>query len=624
MRYHGGDGLAELARAAFDAVFARTPIIVHALIRDHARGIVELAASRGVLPSDIDIERARPPYAPGRSIEHISDSVVESFVQDYGRGSFHDEIYSSAISDGDFARYVIDRVAGNFLQLPLADGLRAPEEIYEEWRHRAIDPYPERSQVLQRLLNASRRLHDLPHDWILEPMERSGVSRTERERAEAERDSIIAELEKLLGEADTHEFRIRAAGFIKDRMWDKEAYVWQPDHGGSEARRWVAWRAHDLGWTAARFADFDRELPDRSRMEHRIERIGKKYQWIALHELTGRLADLAALKGSWRDEPVRYDGPWQIDIREMDPSMFVTGTPQRDRTDRPATWWSPHVVRWRRDPPEARHAWVRDAQRDVPDPVQQIAVSDATGQRWLVLDTSISRNQHVLVDGERVIHRMTWHRVTSMLVPKNDAISLIRHLSRSASERDHPMEVDLPSDAYLGEYAWHPSSLGAQDKWSLQLGRGKSITVYATVVDRWIERSGQDYSIDESFNLSIPSPVLMSGLDLRLADGRSLDYARPDGNVVFRDPSTREPGFSAAVVNRDLFLDFLRREDLEVVWTFTGNKSAHGGHPHRDGWGGELSYWGILTLVGGQPAGALQFEMKEPDARQLAAFLAAP
>src|SRR3546814_136680 len=72
-RSHSDEGLGALAEAAYAVVFASDPIPPHALVRDHARGIIELAAHRGALPASVSLDRARPPYPAGRSEEHTSE-----------------------------------------------------------------------------------------------------------------------------------------------------------------------------------------------------------------------------------------------------------------------------------------------------------------------------------------------------------------------------------------------------------------------------------------------------------------------------------------------------------------------------------------------------------------------
>ena len=75
-------------------------------------------------------------------------------------------------------------------------------------------------------------------------------------------------------------------------------------------------------------ASFDRRVPTHGRNEHRVERIGKKYQWLALHELVGRMADnLAFVKGLWDDETSSvcgYKSAWQVGLRDIDPSLLIS------------------------------------------------------------------------------------------------------------------------------------------------------------------------------------------------------------------------------------------------------------------------------------------------------------
>ena len=617
------EGLGALAEAAYSAVFAYDPIPTHALIRDHARGIIELAAYRDVLPASVLLDRARPPYPAGPPLETVNDEVLASFVQNYSGSFLADCIMSSAFKDGDFARYEIDPLARCFLKLPRDEVGRSDEDRYNEWHARTVAERCDRGLALDRLIDVSGRLSAMSYDfsrWLnnIEDVPEEEVSGPSREAVKADRDEAAADFRSLLSEAEHEDYEIYAESWIKEGMWNEESSLRHPQFNGQVARQWVAWRAHDLGWTLERFAQFERDMPSRGRMEHSIERIGKKYQWIAYHELTGRLSDLVAVDGGFHDQPQPYRGPWQVDTREMDPTILITRTKERDNSRQPATWWSPHAPRWREEPPQARIAWMRDESRDVPDVLKQLDVTDPDGRRWLVLDIGATRNQSVVDNGESVFLRMTWHKVHSLFVARGDADRLVRLLTNSERERDHPPEIDLPWRAYLGEYPWHPSYDLLHGDW--ELGTPK-IEVFGTIANRYVEQSGHNYSIEESFNLSIPAPRLVRGLELRLAEGRSLAFCDAHGTIQFKDPSAEAAGHSAALVDRAALAALLERDRLELIWIFLGEKSAHGGRPHRSGWGGQLDYWGIYRFDGCSIDGQLQFERKDADRQQLAEFL---
>ena len=57
-------------------------------------------------------------------------------------------------------------------------------------------------------------------------------------------------------------------------------------------QRYLVWRVFDLGWTIERFGQFDQYINwNAGRNAAKPERIGKKYQWIAYHEILAYLAD---------------------------------------------------------------------------------------------------------------------------------------------------------------------------------------------------------------------------------------------------------------------------------------------------------------------------------------------
>lgn len=52
----------------------------------------------------------------------------------------------------------------------------------------------------------------------------------------------------------------------------------------------------------------------------KIERIGKKYQWIAMYNILARISDRHLIK-SWSDEPRQFEGAWDPYVRDFDPTL---------------------------------------------------------------------------------------------------------------------------------------------------------------------------------------------------------------------------------------------------------------------------------------------------------------
>ena len=138
------------------------------------------------------------------------------------------------------------------------------------------------------------------------------------------------------------------------------------------AQRWVFQRVISLGWTPERFTAFDQQVNYwlASRTDHKPERFGKKYQWIAFHELVGRIADNFHMMPGYGGEPVDYEGPWQLLSRDVDPTLPPPLRTRNadDEVDVGATfaadsnpWWAPDGPRYRQDDPPTGDGWERKA-----------------------------------------------------------------------------------------------------------------------------------------------------------------------------------------------------------------------------------------------------------------------
>ncbi len=388
------DGLGELAHATYDMVFASGEPPIHILIRDYARGIIEYAAFRGCAAKQIDLRRVRPLYRSTWPLETLPESSLDAYRVRYGRHLLHDQIVSSTTSMGDFGHYVINGKVTNWSDTTLDE--RAPRKVkqtYERWEQAfASASTPKQKRAFTRLLAAScaysdqevkrrHRIDEVAEVEIVTKKSAENPLKTAREKA-------AEAFRKTLDEVSYENFRIAAQNYISFGLFEE---AFHQRHKATFdtlwAQRWVCKRAHDLGWTVERFGEFDRSSISHGRNTHRIERIGKKYQWIAFHELLARLSDNLFLIPGWQqDDPIPYEGPWQVSARDMDPSLLVTATAGSGWSHIGATWWSTVDVQLAEVSPQASLAWLH-SDIDVTNGPSLIDVQDPQGRRWLVLDT---------------------------------------------------------------------------------------------------------------------------------------------------------------------------------------------------------------------------------------------
>jgi len=114
------------------------------------------------------------------------------------------------------------------------------------------------------------------------------------------------------------------------------------------ARRYVLQRLVELGIAKQSCLDV-RPLQFEGRERPSIERLGKKYQWIAMHEFLGYLSDHYHMKPDWEGEPPRFESVRQLSLPDLlDPFIWsldeATIRKDWEFVQRRAPWWAryPH------------------------------------------------------------------------------------------------------------------------------------------------------------------------------------------------------------------------------------------------------------------------------------------
>lgn len=622
MRSTESSEIGVLARDIYEWVFEEGEPPPHILLRDYARGVIELAYSIGA-DLDVDIEKVRPPYES----EWPAEIPAEEELEKYGewRDGMPDEewarvaLYSSVMGFGDFARYIIGTNSDHFewSSCPLG-------EPREPSRKETFDSF------VQSLTDRQREAFDRYQNL------RSGVRvyRGLNERQRAERYEHQFSDEELHAAVDTAERSLRRTlGQRKLNMLEEEIipYLNDPNRHRDEyhfdlsvAQRWILGRVMDLGWTVERFGYFDRQINrylNRGRSAHKAERMGKKYQWIAYHEFLARVSDNFEFKGdSWAGQADReYDGPWQLGVRDIDPSCLLRTTGREEGWDpQTTTWWFPAEYNaWELAADDVD--WLMSTE-DLPSVDSLIDVADPSdGSRWLVMETFCSWGQPNPPEEERyeLPRRDIWCRIRTYFVKDSD----IEEMFEWASDQDFMggwmPESDQLSDVFLGEFFWSPAFSYHNVPYYYHEGwtrgwDGRVAREILVATDQYVQAgTGYDCSVDDTIAIYLPAKSLADDLDLRWngVDGNFFDTS---SRLVAFDPSIRTLGPSALLVDREALLSFLEANDLNIFWTITGEKRIIGGRMGPDDWKGRLKVSGAYRIRDDRPETVLNAEFVSP------------
>ena len=98
--------------------------------------------------------------------------------------------------------------------------------------------------------------------------------------------------------------------------WESAFNFWNVDvHGLS--RYAIRMIFKEYGYDHSLHGAFDNSVGSFDRQQSQIERIGKKYQWIALHEMVARLSDNYPMEDRWSNRVTEYNGTWEPYIRDL-------------------------------------------------------------------------------------------------------------------------------------------------------------------------------------------------------------------------------------------------------------------------------------------------------------------
>lgn len=94
---------------------------------------------------------------------------------------------------------------------------------------------------------------------------------------------------------------------------------WRNQFNDQDLSNIATMRIIDYGYDEKKHGNYDRNLRYHNRHENLVERIGKKYQWIALYELLAKLTDNYRIK---KENYKEYNGLWDPFLRNIDPSLL--------------------------------------------------------------------------------------------------------------------------------------------------------------------------------------------------------------------------------------------------------------------------------------------------------------
>ncbi|MBO8134122.1 hypothetical protein [Dickeya fangzhongdai] len=357
------------------------------------------------------------------------------------------------------------------------------------------------------------------------------------------------------------------------------------------------------GYDVEKHGKFDRYAGEGNRSRNRKERIGKKYQWIALYEVLARIADnhkQADGRSRWSEpkDYVWFQGPWEIFVRNIDPTTM----PYSKEIIKQKNFWNNEKTY--NDWDGSIKDWLK-RESNLPDPIEMISAFSADNKKYFLLDGYFTWDEPLPLGADKYGHstKHLWYKVRSYLVKEVEFPKLISKLNKDLSIIQNLPETHEQYRVFSREYYWSPAYKFFDDPYYGDKGWqgihtdwrkiGKPIANICLTAERHYWES--DSSGDNGLSYLSPCEFMYHGmkLDYSKNTGEWLDC---DGEIIFLDPSIQYENESALIVDKNKIEQFLSKNNLNIIWVVTGEKNIHSMHPidlDGDKW---LEIYGVYSL----------------------------
>lgn len=602
LRTEQKDSIQLIGNFVYTQIFNQGNPPEHILLRDYARNTAEYMVYRG-LGEEIDAEKIRPPYKSKLPTypteEEISIYHIDHESSDYDKEFIrrHNKIHFSVMS-WDFGRKTIEPDIDRFYPISFTTENEYIKFINEEL---SIGQQAHLSSFVEMIY--LKGLHESKNNKF--EVDRLGGQEKYDSLLKKHEQVVKKELEilKLMFNERSDYVVNNILPYLQNLKRLNTSSYNRKLFDTIPVKRWIVKRAHELGYDVKLHGEYDQRIGNgNSRPD--VESIGEKYQWIAFHEILSILVDNHKISQWYSDNNYQYyQGPWQFYARDIDP-VYTTKDPEKLPEDnmmileKEYKWWhDPEYYFWNQENQE----WARNI-KDLPKVKHIISKKDDSGVEWLFLKKSITWTmpKPIGVDKYSTFVKEVWYMIQGYIVKRDEKSKIVKFLqNKNFWGRWMPEPNDESNQLLNREKYWSPAynSLERENPWEEIYYNHVStgLFVMSSTQDAKAHISEDKSGAESSYN--IPCEQLFNGLELIYAPNDG-DFVNPQGLLTVQNiPLSR-----GIMIKKETLLNYLEKNDLDIIWTLLGEKIAY----FSDG---EQSYFGapcgVFYIENGEVKGQL-------------------
>lgn len=322
----------------------------------------------------------------------------------------------------------------------------------------------------------------------------------------------------------------------------------------------VKWIFEKYGYDKEKHGEFDRYNIGINRFN---ERIGKKYQWLALHEMIARVSDNIPMKGE-----KKYQGSWDPYIRDIDPTLLIKGNGDiKEELN-----FVENCLKWSMSNEE----WLK-SKKDLPNCLEILEVMDVDKEKWLLLEGYLSWEELLGLGEEKYkcVQKEVWYLLKSYIVKDANYKEIKKWLENQNFMGRWMPESSIRYEMFSREYYWSNSykylnrENGDINEEILKSKKIEDNLIITT--DNYLWENEQDMSKEKIINFLKPNSNIVEGMKLYFSKKEG-EFIDKKGRRVCFDPTANNGETPKLFIRKDLFVEYLKKNKLRIIWTLLGEK----------------------------------------------------